>query len=147
MVDVLAPVSGVLKPINEVNDEVFSTRMLGDGLAIHPFESMVFAPCDGVLSSIYPDGHAFVIDQGSVRIMVHIGIDTVELEGECFENLRKEGDRVFAGDPIVEVDYDYMVELGYSCDTIVVVLDKFMIPQARDCSGKHVDVKDLLFKI
>ncbi len=147
MVDILAPVSGVLKPIDEVKDKVFSERMLGDGVAIHPFESMVYAPCDGFLTSIYPDGHAFVIEQESIRIMVHIGIDTFELEGECFENLRKEGDKIFAGDPIVEVDYDYMSELGYSTDTMIVVMDKPYIPEARACSGRHVEVEDLLFKI
>ncbi len=147
MVDILAPVSGLLKPIDEVQDKVFSDRLLGDGVAIHPFESMVYAPCDGVLTSIYPDGHAFVIEQDTVRIMVHIGIDTIDLKGECFENLRKEGDRIFAGDPIVEVDYDYMSELGYCTDTMIVVLDKPQIPEARSCSGRYVEVEDLLFKI
>lgn len=147
MTDVLAPVSGVIKPINEVNDKVFSERILGDGVAIHPFESLVYAPCDGILTSLYPDGHAFVIEQDNLRVLVHIGIDTFELEGECFENLRREGDRIFAGDPIVEVDYDYMLELGYCTDTMIIVLNNFMIEQARTSSGRHVEVQDILFSI
>ncbi len=145
MTKVFAPVSGVLNPVEDANDRVFSAKMLGNGVAIQPFDSIVYSPCDGTVRSLYPDGHAFVIENDACEIMVHIGIDTFELNGECFTPLRRKGDRVFAGDPIVQVDYDYMEELGYATDTMVVAMDKSDIEINDSEYGKYIEVGEWIF--
>lgn len=120
-IKVYAPVSGHTCDLSEVPDEVFSQRMMGDGIALRPADGLFTAPADGKLTMLFATGHAFgmTLERG-VEILVHIGIDTVEMQGKGFELLAEQGQLIKAGTPIVRVDLDLMKERGY--DTITPIL-------------------------
>lgn len=103
--DLTAMISGHLINIEEVNDEVFSQKMMGDGFAIVPDNNVIVAPAPGIISSVYPTGHAINIkfDNG-VDAIIHIGIDTVELNGTGFKKKVSAGQKVRRGDELVELD-------------------------------------------
>ena len=121
--EVLAAVSGQAVPLGEVPDEVFAEGMAGEGGAIVPGASgEVIAPVSGILVKLFEGGHAFGIetDEG-VELIVHVGLDTIEMRGNGFEKLATEGDRVEAGQPIVRFDLDEIKNSGYDPVTPVVV--------------------------
>jgi sugar PTS system EIIA component len=99
---VLAPLDGTVVELENVPDEVFAQKMVGDGVAIDPSGQVAVAPVGGDLVKLFPGGHAFGIStNGGVELIVHIGLDTVELKGEGFENIASEGQTIKAGAPIV----------------------------------------------
>lgn len=101
-IHVLAPLDGMVVDLESVPDEVFAQKMAGDGVAIDPSGGLAVAPVTGDLVKLFPGGHAFGISTaGDVELIVHIGLDTVELKGEGFENIASEGQKVQAGTPIV----------------------------------------------
>src|ERR687896_2747666 len=119
----LAPVTGRAVPLSEVPDEVFAEGMAGEGGAIVPGASgEVVAPVSGTLVKLFEGGHAFGIetDEG-VELIVHVGLDTIEMRGAGFEKLATEGDRVQAGQPIVRFDLEEIKNSGYDPVTPVVV--------------------------
>jgi len=122
-VEVLAAVSGRAVALGEVPDEVFAEGMAGDGGAIVPDASgEAVAPVSGALVKLFEGGHAFGIEaDGGVELIVHIGLDTIEMRGAGFEKLVSEGDRVEAGQPIVRFDLHEIREAGYDPVTPVVV--------------------------
>ncbi len=120
---ILAPVSGNVVPLSEVPDDVFAEGMAGDGAAIVPAGGgEVVAPVSGSLVKLFEGGHAFGIatDEG-IELIVHIGLDTIELRGEGFEKLATEGERVDAGQPVVRFDLETIKDSGYDPITPVVV--------------------------
>jgi len=107
--EIKAPIDGMLIAIEKIDDEVFSTKMVGDGLAIVPIGDTFAAPIDGVITKIFSTNHAFIIkNKQDLEVLVHIGLETVALKGEGFERLAQEGEEVKAGDPIIKVDLDYI---------------------------------------
>ena len=121
--EMLAPVSGTAVPLSEVPDEVFAEGMAGEGGAIVPGASgEAVAPVSGTLVKLFEGGHAFGIEtDGGVELIVHVGLDTIEMRGNGFEKLATEGDRVEAGQPIVRFDLDEIMDSGYDPVTPVVV--------------------------
>ncbi|XJZ27622.1 glucose-specific PTS transporter subunit IIBC [Bacillota bacterium Lsc_1132] len=116
-----APLKGEVKPITEVPDQVFAGKMMGDGFAIVPSEGMVVSPVDGKIVNLFPTKHAIGILSDSGReILIHVGIDTVNLKGEGFETLVAENDRVEKGQPLLKVDLDYVKEHATSTITPIV---------------------------
>ena len=104
-IEVLAPLDGTVVDLESVPDEVFAQKMAGDGVAIDPSGRVAVAPVTGDLVKLFPGGHAFGISTvDGVELIVHIGLDTVELKGEGFENIATEGQVVQAGTPIVSFD-------------------------------------------
>ncbi len=122
--NVLAPMSGSVKQIEQVEDEAFAEKMLGDGAAIVPQSGMVFSPVSGVVADITDTKHAFCIttDDG-VDVLLHIGINTVNLRGEGFCVVVKTGDKVAAGDKLAEVDLTVLEKHGLSFDTPVLLTE------------------------
>ena len=104
-INVIAPLDGVAVELETVPDEVFAQKMAGDGVAINPTGQIALAPIAGDLIKLFPGGHAFGIatDDG-IELIVHIGLDTVELKGEGFENIATEGQKVQVGTPVVRFD-------------------------------------------
>jgi PTS system glucose-specific IIA component len=98
---VLAPLDGQVVPLEDVPDEVFAQKMAGDGVAIDPSGQLAVAPVTGTLVKLFPGGHAFGIATDEIELIVHLGLDTIELHGEGFENLATEGQPVQVGTPIV----------------------------------------------
>jgi glucose-specific phosphotransferase system IIA component len=104
-IKVLAPLDGTVVELETVPDEVFAQKMVGDGVAIDPSGAVAVAPVTGTLVKLFSGGHAFGIATAEgVELIVHIGLDTVELEGQGFEKLAREGQTVQAGTPIVHFD-------------------------------------------
>ena len=117
----VSPITGELKDITEVPDQVFSGKMMGDGFAILPEEGMIVSPVDGKIVNVFPTKHALGIEsKGGREILIHVGIDTVKLQGEGFEALVKEGDQVEAGQPLLKVDLDFIKANAPSIITPIV---------------------------
>lgn len=122
-VDFISPASGTLIPLEEVNDETFAKKMLGDGFAIDLQDGMILSPISGTLVSAFPSGHAFGIQNEQYEVLLHIGIDTVELQGDGFEVLVNQGDTIKQGDPLVKVDIQKIQAAGKDTTTMVIFTD------------------------
>jgi multiphosphoryl transfer protein len=121
--ELLAPLSGVLLALDKVPDPVFSSRLIGDGLCIDPTSPTLCAPLTGVISNIQESGHAVSItDDNGVQVLLHIGLDTVNLAGKGFSRLVEEGQRVVAGQPLIEFDADYVALNARSLLTLMLVV-------------------------
>lgn len=108
--------------MEEVKDEAFSSGALGYGAAIIPTKGTIYSPVEGKVASIYPTGHAIgIISNSGKEILIHIGIDTVKLEGKGFNTYVEEGTIIHPGDRLVDVDLDFIKENGYDTSVIVVV--------------------------
>ncbi|TJZ72869.1 N-acetylglucosamine-specific PTS transporter subunit IIBC [Chitiniphilus eburneus] len=118
----VAPVTGEVVALDQVPDAAFASKAVGDGLAIRPTGKLVVAPVDGTIAKIFNSNHAFalVADNGA-EIIVHIGIETVKLGGQGFKRLAEQGARVKAGDPVLELDLDYLAAHAQSLVSPVVV--------------------------
>lgn len=137
---VSAPVAGHVISLDETGDPVFASRALGEGVGIQPADSTVVAPVSGVLQTVAETGHAFGIktDDG-VEVLVHVGIDTVKMNGEGFDVKVKANEHVNAGDNLVVVDFDKVKEAGYSTTTLMTVLNTVAFASVTPKTG--VDVK------
>ncbi len=117
-----APFAGEVSELQSVPDDAFAQKMLGDGFAITPAENVVKAPCAGEIVQIFSTGHAVGIKtKKGLEVLVHIGIDTVKLDGEGFKKLVKNGDEVEVGTPLIEIDLDFIKENAPSISTPVIV--------------------------
>lgn len=118
---IYSPVIGVAKDLGDVNDEAFASRMMGDGVAVTPTDSVIKAPADGEISFVFDTKHAigFTTDDG-VSLIIHVGIDTVKLQGKGFEILKQKGEKVKKGEPIMKIDIDYLKKNAPSLDTPVM---------------------------
>ncbi|PEZ03255.1 PTS glucose transporter subunit IICBA [Bacillus sp. AFS018417] len=115
------PIEGKILPITEVPDQVFSGKMMGDGFAIEPTEGTVVSPVNGEIVNVFPTKHAIGIQsEGGKEILIHLGIDTVKLNGEGFEALVSQGDKVTQGQPLLKVDIAFVKENAPSIITPIV---------------------------
>jgi len=136
---VKSPVDGQIVALESVDDEVFSQKMAGDGVAIIPVSNIFTAPIDGVVSKIFSTNHAFSIKSSKdLEVMVHIGLDTVALEGKGFERLVNEGAAVKAGDEIIRVDLQYIREHAKDIVTPIIISDD---SDVKDIEKKYNIVK------
>jgi beta-glucoside PTS system EIICBA component len=115
---------GRVKPLSSVSDPVFSSKMIGDGIAITPNHNEIVSPCEGIVSMVFPTQHAFGITCDGIDILIHIGIDTVNLQGKHFKALVKEGDHVQPQQVCVVCDFKEIQSAGFSIDTMMIVSDK-----------------------
>lgn len=119
---IVSPCDGDIVPLESVSDEVFSAKLAGDGLAIIPRSNTFVAPVAGVITKIFSTNHAFAIrTKNGVEVLVHIGLDTVALNGEGFKRLAKEGDSVSIGKPIIAADIEFIKSQGKEILTPIVV--------------------------
>ena len=123
--EIYAPVEGTLKPIKDVKDETFSKELVGKGIAIIPKGSNVFSPVDGIVTTLFPTLHAIGIkaDNGA-EILIHIGLDTVNLNGKGFQSFIKQNDKVKKGQKLLSFDKEMIEKQGYCCDVIVVITNE-----------------------
>lgn len=118
----IAIADGKTIPLSEVPDPVFAEKMTGDGLAIEPTGDTIVAPADGTLSLVFSTKHAFALtlDNG-IELLVHVGLETVTLKGEGFEQLVEQGTQVKAGTPILKIDRDFIKSKGLPLITPVLI--------------------------
>ncbi|TDX51378.1 PTS sugar transporter subunit IIA [Orenia marismortui] len=121
-VTLTSPLTGKVLDLSKVPDEVFSNKMVGDGVAIEPTDGVLVSPVKGTIKQIFPTKHAVGIetDEG-VEILMHIGINTVELSGEGFEKLAEVGSKVKVGDKLIKFDLDYIEENATSIITPILI--------------------------
>ena len=122
--DFAAITSGKVMPVSEVEDQVFASKAMGDGIAIDPAEGKIYAPYSGKITVAFPTGHAYGMETaGGKEVLIHIGMDTVELNGKGFKPAVKQGDTVKQGDLLTEVDLDYIRSQGKPVITPVIFTD------------------------
>lgn len=121
---VLAPVDGEYLPLTQVNDKTFSQKLVGDGFAIEPVTGDVFAPVSGKVISVFPTKHAITLEsENGVQILLHMGIDTVDLGGKGFTVLVKDGQDIAAGDPLAKMDLQAIKDAGKQTTVLVLFPD------------------------
>ena len=123
--EVKSPADGQIVALESVDDEVFSQKLVGDGVAVIPMSNMFKAPIDGVVNKIFSTNHAYSIKSPKdLEVMVHIGLETVALDGKGFTRIANEGDEVKAGDVIIEADLAYISEHAKDIITPVIIMEE-----------------------
>lgn len=132
-----SPVNGTAVDITNVPDEVFATKMVGDGIAFEPSEGELYSPVDGEIVNLFPTKHALGIRTGEgLEILIHIGIDTVELKGEGFESYIRENQTVKAGEKIMCFNIDLIKRKSYSTLILVIITNMDMVESIQCSYGK-----------
>lgn len=132
---VFAPVQGKVIPLEKVNDSAFSAKMMGEGIAIIPTDDMIVAPFDGTVTALFPTKHAIgLTSEAGLELLIHVGIDTVELNGKHFESFVETGDKIKKGQPLLKVDFAELKKAGYDIVTPIVVTNssQFIDVVAKD---------------
>mgnify|MGYP002649331276 CR=1 FL=1 len=146
-VEVFAPISGEYVAIEDIPDPVFAQKMMGDGFAVEPANGNIVSPVSGTVSSIFPTKHALgLVTEAGLEVLVHIGLDTVSLEGKPFTVHVSEGQKVAAGDLLVTADLDAIREAGRKTSTVVVftngdVLKSVKLEQTGSLAAKTAVAK------
>ena len=143
-----APIAGNIKPLSEVKDDAFAKGTLGKGIAIDPKEGKVVAPFNGTVMTLFPTKHAIglVSDKG-MEILIHIGLDTVQLEGKYFEAHIKQGDKVKEGQTLITFDIEAIKKEGYSLETPIIVTNSSDYLDFIQTEKKSVKQKDELLTV
>lgn len=145
---VVSPMNGEVVPLEEVNDEVFSSKMMGDGIAILPEDGKVYAPVTGEVTVTMDSGHAVgLTSENGGEVLIHVGLDTVELAGEGFVSHVEKGDKVTAGDLLIEADIDLIKEKGYDPTTIVVVTNTTEYKGIKTTDNESISHSDELLEL
>lgn len=143
---ILNPVKGEVENIEKSVDATFASKMMGDGLAIKPAEGKLYAPMDCKVESIFSTGHAVTLSsKEGVNILIHIGVDTVNLEGKGFTKHVKDGDEIKAGDLLIEFDQDYIKDQGLSDQTMLIIMDSDDMEIDFDLGNK--DAKERVMEV
>ena len=147
-VDVKAPADGKMIPLTEVHDDVFSSGVIGAGMAVVPSGDTVYAPVAGTLTMLFATKHALGITTSEgVEVMVHIGVDTVKLEGRGFEALVKQGDEVELGQPLIKLDRAFLDEQGVCLDTPVVISNAAQVQSVTCADAGEVEHGDQMMSV
>lgn len=120
--EVNQPIEGKIIPLNQVEDDAFSQEVLGKGIAIIPSEGKVYAPFDGTVITLFPTKHAIgIVSDNGCEVLIHIGMNTVQLNGKYFTSHVQQGDKVKKGQLLVEFDIDHILQEGYNIETPVII--------------------------
>ena len=144
----IAPLSGVVVPLDLIPDPVFAQRLVGDGVSIDPTSTTLLAPCDGVISQLHRAGHALTIRSGdALDVMIHIGLDTVGLKGQGFTPSVTVGDRVRTGDPLIAFDADFVATHARSLLTQILLTNMDRVVSVSSPSGTVEAGRDVLLTV
>lgn len=145
---ILAPIEGTIKPVEESSDAAFASGALGKGVVIIPSDGKVYAPVSGTVTVLFPSLHAIGITSDSgVELLIHIGINTVQLEGKGYTAHIKQGDHVECGQLLVEFDMDYITSEGYSLETPVLVTNYNDLKEVKITDKTNSSLKEELLHI
>lgn len=143
--EVYSPVLGSIHNISTATDPVFQAKIIGDGFFILPSSNEIYAPIEGIIDSVFPTKHAFTIKtENGINVLVHIGSDTVQLEGIPFELNTSEGSRVKPGDLLVIADFEYIKENGKGIEVYVVFPELDSSKEIRLIKNDKVSNQDVV---
>lgn len=142
---IVSIVDGDMISPSEINDPMFSQEMMGKTIGFKLDGDTIVAPINGTLSVMYPTGHAFGIEQeNGLSVLVHIGIDTVELNGKYFKTFHKQGDSVKAGDVVVKINKAEIEKAGYDTTTMLIITKQ--VGNQEFISNRHINKGELITK-
>ena len=145
---IASPIVGEVLPLSDVKDKAFSAELLGKGVAVIPSQGLIIAPEDGTVTTLFPTKHAVGLTfNDGVEMLIHVGMDTVNLNGECFESFVEQGDVVKKGDKLIAFDKDKIIELGYSIETPVVITNSAEFLDVIETSDDKVTAESILLRI
>jgi beta-glucoside PTS system EIICBA component len=145
---IVSPLTGVIKPLADVDDPVFASEAMGKGIAIEPTVGKAVSPVNGTITTVFPTGHAIGItsDEGA-EILIHIGINTVQLDGKYYSPVVKQGDRVNQGDLLVTFDIEKIKEAGYLVTTPIIITNTDRYIEIIDMNKETVQAKESLLTL
>lgn len=147
-IKIIAPMTGNIMSIQDVPDKVFAQKMIGDGLAIVPTDGLVVSPCQGRVVQIFPTNHAIGIEtKEGLDLLIHLGIDTVELNGVGFERLVEEGQVVDVGRPLLKMSLDIIKQYDKSLISPIIVTTKEKISRIEVKTGYVMAGKNIIMNI
>jgi PTS system beta-glucosides-specific IIC component len=147
IIQISSPVEGKVIPLSQVKDQVFSAGLLGKGVGIEPTGNEIVAPFDGTISTLFPTKHAIgIVSENGTELLIHIGIETVELNGKFFETHVKQGDYVKRGQLLVSADFAKITEAGYNTQIPVIITNSQDYASIESVDSLNVHTKDLLIK-
>ena len=147
-ITLIAPLSGPLIPLERVPDPVFAQKMVGDGISIDPLDQCLRAPCAGRIVQLHPAGHAVTVaTPEGIEILMHIGLDTVNLKGVGFTPHVKAGDAVKVGDALIEFDADYIATHAKSLLTQIVITNSERVAQFKPATGRVTAGQDVVLEL
>lgn len=146
--DLLSPVSGAVTPLSEVSDPLFSQEIMGKGVAVKPVSGKITSPVEGVVKTAFKTNHAIGItsDYGA-KILIHIGIDTVKLEGEHFTAHVEQGQKVTAGQVLLDADIEKIKEAGFDTVTSIIITNSANYSDVLPTGNNTVTNEDLLLTL
>lgn len=143
--NIYSPVKGFCTDIIKCSDSAFSSKTMGDGFLVVPESDMICAPCDGILKMIFPTNHAFgLVTADGKELIVHIGIDTVELKGKGFQRIGQIETNVRRNEPIIKIDRKLLVESGYDISVMTVIIGSENLVKKN--LNQEVDVSDIIIE-
>ena len=146
--EITSPVNGTVVPTAEVADETFASEMLGTTVAVEPTDGKIVAPCDGEVMNIFETGHAVCIaTESGAELLIHIGIDTVSMEGKGFVKKVEDGAKVHKGDVLIEVDLDEIRAAGHPATTMMILTNADDFSKVEKTAAGTVTTADLAMKI
>lgn len=147
-ISITSPVEGKVIPLTEVKDPTFSQEILGKGSAIIPEKGVVYAPFDGKVDAVFETGHALgLVSEDGVELLVHVGIDTVNLKGKHFTPKKKSGDTMKKGDILLEFDIDKIKADGYDVTTPIIISNTEQFAKVKACEDKVVTKESKLLSV
>lgn len=145
---VMAPVDGSVLNLSEADDEAFASKALGDGAVIVPANGVVVAPFDGMVATLFPTKHAIgLISPNGAEVLIHIGINTVELNGKYFESFVKQGEQVKAGQKLVTFELEKIKDAGYSTQVMVVVTNSASYQEINNLHEGDIKIGEQLLNL
>lgn len=145
---ILAPIKGEVKPIEESSDAAFASGALGKGVVILPEEGKVYAPVTGTVTVLFPSLHAIgITSDAGVELLIHIGINTVQLNGEGFTAHIKQGDQIKQGQLLVEFDMNKIKEAGYTLETPVLVTNYADLKEVKNTNASSIQLQETLIEV
>ena len=144
----VAPANGELIHLDKVNDPVFSQKLMGDGFAVNPSDNEIDAPIGGIIGTVFPTKHALIITtKHGLEIMLHLGIDTVELNGKPFESFVNEGDTVKAGQKLATMDLEQVKAAGKDTSIMTIITNSDAVKEMGTFTDQNITAGDSVLDI
>ncbi|KAE9565279.1 hypothetical protein ATN96_04325 [Companilactobacillus paralimentarius] len=145
---IISPIKGSTVPLSDVKDDVFASEALGKGVAILPDEGKVYSPVDGTITVVFPTKHAIGINsKNGAELLIHIGMDTVQLEGKGFTSHVEQGQEVHQGELLTEFDVDGITNQGYDVTTPIIVTNSKNYNDIDVLADGHVEPGDSIIDL